>query len=359
MYYRIDELLARGVHVRLHVVAHVDRSTGVPEHWRSAGIEVFFHLRRGAWSALSPKPYIVASRTVGSLLPNLVNGPPIILFEGVHCAGWLAHPRLGGKAQWVRVHNRESEYYQQLSEAPTTTLRRFYYREEARRLRGYESSVLAQADLLLPMSPHDEAWCRTLNPREVLLHPSYVGPRSVTAQLGTGDYALFHGALHVDDNEAAARELVAVMQQRPGRRLIVAGRTPSGGLAAFAKTHPNVELIADPSTAEMHTLVQGAQVVLLRAKHRAGYKIKLIESLAMARHVVANAAIVHGAPGLRGAVTLADSEADLLAAIDAAWERACTETDLAERRILLQPYLRDALVQQLVQKIEEATFSRN
>ena len=182
MYYRIDELLTRGVQVRLHVVAFDDRRGSVPAHWRDAGIEVFFHLRRGAWSALSPKPYIVASRTVGSLLPNMANGAPVILFEGTHCTGWLAHPRLGSKAQWVRVHNHESDYYQQLSESQTGWARRLYYREEARRLRSYEPKVLAQADLLLPFSPHDAAWCESLRPREVMLQRSYVGPKEVDVQ---------------------------------------------------------------------------------------------------------------------------------------------------------------------------------
>ena len=359
VYYRIDELLARGVRVRLHVVAHEDRSATAPAHWASAGLQVFFHRRRGAWSALSPKPYIVASRTVGSLLPNLSNGAPVILFEGIHCAGWLAHPRLGEKAQWVRVHNRESEYYRQLSEAPTTALRRLYYREEARRLRAYEARVLAQADLLLPVSPHDETWCDSLGSGGVLLHRSYVGPAAVELRPGRGDYALFHAALHVDDNEAAARHLMDLMRQRPAYRLVVAGRTPSAALEAFAKTCDNVELIANPTTAKMHALIREAQVVLLRANHNAGYKIKLVESLAMARHVVANAAMLHGAPGLKPGVTLAQTDADWLAVLDRVWTLAITAADQDERATLMAPYLRGRLAEVLVEKIAEATFRRN
>ncbi len=359
VYYRIEELLLRGVHVRLHVVAREDRSADVPLHWRQAGIEVFSHLRRGPWSALLPRPYIVGSRAVGSLLPNLVNGAGVLLFEGVHCTGWLAHPRLGNKVQWVRVHNRESEYYEQLSLSPTTALRRLYYREEARRLRSYEARVLAQADLLLPVSPHDEAWCESLHSGGVLLHRSYVGPSKVDLALGCGEYALFHAALHVDDNETSARQLIALLEHRPAYRLIVAGRTPSAGLRAFAKTFTNVNIVADPSTAEMHALIRGAQVVLLRANHNAGYKIKLIESLAMARHVIANAAMVHGAPGLAAAVAVVETQEEWLAALDRCWTAETSETDQHHRSQLLAPYLRGALADRLVEKIREATFTKN
>ena len=289
----------------------------------------------------------------------MANGAPVILFEGVHCTGWLAHPRLGDKAQWVRVHNRESEYYQQLSESPTSLSRRLYYREEARRLRSYETKVLAQADLLLPFSPHDEAWCRSLKPRDVLLHRSYVGPKEVDVQLGRGDYALFHAALHVDDNEASARQSMTLMQARPQLKLVVAGRTPSVGLQAFAKTLRNVELIADPSTSAMHELIRGAQVVLLRANHTAGYKIKLVESLTLGRHVIANGAVVHGAPGLTSAVSLAETDAEWLAALDQLWTEDFTLNDYTRRVEEMRAYLRGPLADQLVGKIAEASFTRN
>ena len=360
VYYRIDALLSRGVAVRLHVVAHEDRRATVPAHWAAAGIDIFYHRRRGPWSALSRKPYITASRRVGSLLPNLANGAPVILFEGVHCAGWLGHPRLGDLAQWVRVHNVEAEYYAQLAAAPTTAARRLYYREEARRLRGYEARVLAQADLLLPASAQDEPWCERVNPGKVLAHRSYVPTAEVDVATGRGDYALFHGALHVDDNEAAARALMRVFEGMPVvRRLVVAGRAPSAGLKAAVDLADHVDLVESPNVATMRELIRNAQVVVLRAHHAAGYKVKLIESLALGRHVVANGAMYRGALALRAALHPAETEEDYRAAIEAVWERELSPADVDARRMMLRPYLRDGLAEAFVDRLRVETFKRN
>ena len=152
---------------------------------------------------------------------------------------------------------------------------------------------------------------------------------------------------------------MTLLQARPQLRLIVAGRQPSAGLGAFAKTLQNVELIADPSTVVMHQLIRGAQVVLLRANHDAGYKIKLIESLALGRHVIANAAVVHGAPGLTTAVTPAETDAEWLVALDKVWTEIVTLDDCTRRVDLMRTYLRGPLADQLVEKIAEATFNRN
>lgn len=382
VYYRIDALLARGVDVRLHVVAFEDRRDSYPEHWAAAGLEVFFHRRRGAWSALSRKPYITGSRQVGSLLPNLANGAPVILFEGIHCTGWLGHPRLGALAQWVRVHNVEADYYAQLAAAPTTWLRRLYYREEARRLRAYEGVVLAQADLLLPASAKDEAWCERVNPGSVFGHRSYVSTATVDVALGRGDYALFHGALHVDDNEAAARSLIRACDTLPVQaQLVIAGRAPSPALRSHIEGYAHVRLVANPSVHEMRQLIRGAQVVLLRAQHGAGYKIKLIESLALGRHVVANEAMYRGAPKLQHAIQgaaarlgghsrhthraphsgilAAESEGDYRAAIQWAWGRKISSDDLETRRKLLRAHLPDGLAEAFIARLREETFNRN
>ena len=360
VYYRIDALLARGVAVRLHVVAQDDRSADVPAHWVAAGVDVFYHRRRGAWSALSRKPYIVNSRQVGSLLPNLANGASVILFEGVHCAGWLGHPRLSDLSQWVRVHNVEADYYAQLAKAPTTWRRRLYYREEARRLRGYERRVLAQADLLLPASARDEPWCERVNPGKVFGHRSYVSTGEVDVLPGIGDYALFHGALHVDDNEAAARALMRVFEGMPaGRRLVVAGRVPSAGLKAAVALADRVDLVESPDVTVMRELIRNAQVLVLRAQHAAGYKIKLVESLALGRHVVANDAMFQGAPALRTALHHAESDEDYRAAMDTVWEREVSAADVAARRAIMRPYLRDGLAEAFVEKLRVETFKRN
>ena len=360
VYHRIDALLARGVDVRLHVVAHDDRRSTCPAHWRAAGIEVFAHRRRGALSALSRKPYIVASRQVGSLLPNLANGAPVILFEGTHCTGWLGHPRLGDHAQWVRVHNVEADYYAELSASPATPGRRAYYREEARRLRGYETEVLAQADLLLPISATDEAWCEGVNPGRVLGHRGYSGARQVDIRSGLGEYVLFHGGLHIGDNAIAALSVAeALAKNAPGIPVVIAGRRPPPRLAQSLAAYGNARLVADPSREAMQSLIQQAQVAVLRAGHGAGFKIKLVESLALARHVAANEAMYRGARDLVSGVSTFEDDAQLAAAVKGVWGVGVDEAEVARRRRLLRPYLPEHLVGAFIERLRAETFKRN
>lgn len=360
VYYRVDALLERGVHVDLHVVSQRAAPAPPPAHWLASGrLRLFEFPRRGWRAALSFQPYIVTSRAVAPLLPQLASGAPVILFEGVHTTAWLGHPRLAGKEQWVRVHNREADYYTELVGRGHGWRQNLYYREEARRLRRYEGTVLAEADLLLPISPQDDAWCTRIAPGRVLGQRGYSSTRSVTSAPGRGDYALFHGAFHVADNVTSALLLAERMQRRPNIRLVLAGRTPPGRLRAAVAGMPNVEVVADPDAPTMARLIREAQVLTLHTGHQAGYKIKLVESLAHGRWVLVNERMVVGAPGLRAGVRVADGERGWLDALDALWQRPFGTSDVPERSELLRGYLRDDLVAAFIRKLETATFRGN
>ncbi len=359
MHFRIEALLCAGVSIRLHVVATDDRSAAMPEHWGAAGLELFWHRRRGFWSGLSPKPYIVNSRRVGSMLPYLVNGPAVILFEGTHSCGFLGHPRLAGKTQWVRVHNREAEYYSELAQRPAPWLKRLYYQEEARRLASYEPQVLAQADLLLPASPRDEPWCASLVPGRVFGHRSYTSLQKVSSMPGRGDYALFHAALHIEDNVHAALSLAERMSKHLDKRLIIAGRQPPTAFIEQLRAYTNVELIANPSAMAMHALIAEAQVILLHSGHAAGYKIKLVESLALGRHILANSNMVAGSGRLADLVSVVDDLASWHNKLNELWQVDFDSTALVERRILLDPVLSPALGKSFCEKLASLTFTRN
>ena len=316
-------------------------------------MKVLWHRRRGPAAGLSPKPFIVASRAVPSLRRALARGTAPILLEGTHCCAYLDDPALRHREHWVRVHNREAEYYAELAARPAPLHKRLYYAEEARRLRAYEGRVLAKADLLLPASPQDEAWCERINPGAVFGHRSYTSIATVVSRQGRGDYALFHAALHIEDNAAAARTLAERVAGVEGLTLVVAGRQPPAALVAYLATLPHVRLVASPSTREMHDLIAGAQVLLLHSEHAAGYKIKLVESLAIGRHVLANPAIVAGAGGLAAATAVEADPAGWTARLRALWSQPFTPADVAARQKLLGPYLSPALGRAFCEKLRE------
>lgn len=359
VFYRVDSLLAEGVAIDLHVVAAAEPPAEPPPHWQSPLLRVFGYARRGRASALGRRPYIVASRDVPRLLPSLAAGAPAILYEGVHTTATLAHPRLGGHDQWVRVHNVEADYYAGLARSPAPLLDRVYFAVEARRLRGYERRVLAQADLLIPISRRDAPWCETLAPGRVLVQAGYASPEVVESRTGRGTYVLYHAGLHVADNADAAREVAGRVRDLADVELVVAGRSPSAALRDELASLPNVRLEADPSVERMHALISDAHVVLLESRHSAGFKLKLLESLARGRFVLANRHIVDGAPGLRRGVVVRDDGHSWREALGELMRRDFTAEDLAERRALLSGSLRGELVQTLLDKLHEVTFRTN
>ena len=359
VYYRIDSLLEKGVAVDLIVISQHPQPGPVPASWQDKRFSLYAYPRRGWRSLLSPKPYIVSSRAVGPLLPKLASGPPIILFEGIHTTAYLGHPRLGNHEQWVRVHNREAAYYQELADTTDAATSRFYYKEEARRLRSYEPRVLAEADLLLIVSQRDESYCETLAPQRVYLHPSSTSLKKVDIKKGRGEYVLFHAGLHVDDNAISAVELAKRMSARPDINFIIAGKDPSDQLRSKLSGFSNVELIANPSVEEMHALIANAQLLLLHANHQAGYKVKLVESLARGRWIIANSKMVHGAPSLKAGVSVIDEPDQWIAELDKLWEVSFLDKDEVSRVELLKGYLRDDLAEDFILKLKEVTFNRN
>ncbi len=359
VYYRIESLLEQGVTVELLVVSQHPQPGPIPASWRDKRFSLFTFPRRGKRSLLSLKPYIVSSRAVAPLLPKLASGPPIILFEGIHTTAYLGHPRLANHEQWIRVHNREAEYYQELSETTSSWKARMYYKEEARRLRTYEPSVLAEADLLLPISQKDESYCESLAPNRVLPHSCSTSLKAVDIKTGKGEYVLFHAGLHVSDNASSAIELAKRMSARPNIKFIIAGKDPSSQLEAKLNGLSNVELVANPSINEMHTLIANAQLILLHVNHQAGFKVKLLESLARGRWVLANSKMVYGAPGLKDGVAVADEPQEWISLVDKLWRRPFLNEDKEARVTLLKGYLRSDLAEVFVKKLKEVTFNRN
>ncbi len=353
-------MLQRGVAVDLHVVSAHPAPAAPPPAWVQTGLlRVFAFARLGWTSALSPRPYVVGSRAAADLLPQLASGAPVILFEGLHTTAYLGHTRLADHVQWVRVHNREATYYSELISREAGWRQNLYYRLEARRLRGYEPRVLAEADLLLPISQQDRGWCEALAPGRVHAVPAFGRAAEVGPRLGRGEYILFHAAFHVADNVRSALWLVRLLADAPDYPLVLAGRRPPEALRRAVIRYPHVRLVADPSAEAMTGLIRDAQVIALHTGHSSGYKVKLLESLAQGRWVLANREMLLGAPDLRGGVHQVDTEAGWLAGLREFWRKDFGEHDLAERRSLLSGRGGADAADRLVDLLKESTFNRN
>ena len=290
VYYKVKALAELGVKVHLHCFQY-GRS-------RSKDLErlcasVYYYPRRtGKLQLLNALPYVVVSRRSEALMDRLMADQHPILFEGLHCCFHLGDPRLQGRKRLVRAHNVEHDYYGALAKAASSTFRRTYYINEAHKLQRFEP-VLAEADRVLAISPKDEAYFGS-HFHNVVHIPAFHACEKVQVPDGIGDFAFYHGALGVAENDQAALHLVRTVFKDLPVKLVIAGSDASNELKRAIAKAPNVDLREDIDIEEIHRLVRTAQVNVLPTFQATGIKLKLLLCLFTGRHVVCNTPMVEG-----------------------------------------------------------------
>ncbi|MBX2973339.1 MAG: glycosyltransferase, partial [Flavobacteriales bacterium] len=124
--------------------------------------------------------------------------------------------------------------------------------------------------------------------------PAFHACNKVEVLDGLGDFAFYHGALGVAENDQAALFLVQKVFKGSPVKLVIAGSNASRELKREVANAPNVELRENIGTAEIHKLVRTAQVNVLPTFQSTGIKLKLLLCLYTGRHVVCNTPMVEG-----------------------------------------------------------------
>jgi glycosyltransferase involved in cell wall biosynthesis len=331
VYHKVKALHAIGVKVHLHCFQY-----GRPRARELDDLcaEVHYYPRRlGRMQLFNALPYVVVSRRSEALVHRLAKDDHPILFEGLHCCFHLGDPRLAGRRRLVRAHNVEHDYYAALAKADGNAFRRTYFLNEARKLQRFEP-VLSEADHILAISPKDEAYFAG-HFRHVVHVPAFHACHHVEVPSGTGDFALYHGALGVPENDQAALFLVRRVFPGLDAKLVIAGSDPSRELRREVARMPNVELRSGIGTDEIHRLVRQAQVNVLPTFQATGIKLKLLLCLFTGRHVVCNRPMVEGT-GLDGLCHVHDDPEAMRRSILACMERPVDATVTAERTRVLE-----------------------
>lgn len=302
VYYKAKALAELGVHVHLHCFQYGRAKAKELERFCAS---VHYYPRNlGKLQLFNALPYVVVSRRSDALMERLLHDDHPILFEGLHCCYHLGDPRLVGRIRIVRAHNVEHDYYGALAKAATSAFRRTYFINEAHKLQRFEP-VLAEATRVLAISPKDEAYFGA-HFHNVTHVPAFHASEKVEVPDGLGDFAFYHGALGVAENDQAALYLVQKVFDGLPVKLVIAGSDASKELRrAVAKApklpngQPSVELREGIATEEIHALVRAAQVNVLPTFQSTGIKLKLLLCLFNGRHVVCNTPMVEGT-GLDG-----------------------------------------------------------
>jgi hypothetical protein len=290
VYHKVKALHAIGVQVHLHCFQY-----GRPRARELAAFcaEVHYYPRKlGRMQLFSALPFVVVGRRSEALVHRLLKDGHPILFEGLHCCFHLGDPRLAGRRRIVRAHNVEHDYYAALAKADGNAFRRTYFLNEARKLHRFEP-VLSEADHILAISPKDQSYFDG-HFHNVVHVPAFHACDQVDVPPGTGDFAFYHGALGVPENDQAALFLVRRVFRGLDVKLVIAGSDAGAELRREVARTPNVELRSNIGTNEIHRLVREAQVNVLPTFQATGIKLKLLLCLFTGRHVVCNRPMVEG-----------------------------------------------------------------
>lgn len=262
-------------------------------------------------------PYIVKTRRSRLLEECLLKDQQPILFEGLHTCYPLLNPEIQRKRTVVRAHNVEHDYYRYLGHQERNLLKQLYFSKEAERLKQWEQ-VLEKASAVAAISLNDQEHFQRKYGHSHYV-PVFHGNEQVAQLAGRGRFCLYHGNLSVPENREAALYLIREVWQALDLPLLVAGMNPGRELAQAAASHPQVELVANPSAGELEQLIREAQVHVLPTFQSTGIKLKLLNVLYNGRHCVVNSSMVTGT-GLEPLVQVANTSGEMRKMVEQQWE---------------------------------------
>lgn len=290
VFYKVKALSQKGVNVHLHCFQYGRKAAKV---LKDMCYEVNYYRRDISKKHLfKSSPYIVSSRASDELVNNLLKDDYPILMEGLHTTALLEERKLKGRMRIVRTHNIEHEYYQNLAKVETDIFKKYYFFNEAVKLKRYES-ILTKADLLLAISKNDEKHFSRIH-KNVDFIPAFHPFKDVQCKPGKGDYVLYHGNLSVGENWNAAKFLLNNVFDDLNIPLKIAGLKPPRQLVSLLNGMENVELIANPDDETLHSLIENAHVNVSITAQRTGLKLKLLNTLYNGRFCLVNDKMLSG-----------------------------------------------------------------
>lgn len=334
LYYKIPALHALGWKVVLHYFQYkAGRGAAGLEPFCEA---IYSYPRKSFLKCLfDSQPYIVASRVTHTLLNRMNADNAPVLLEGIHCTGIVPQLRKD-KNVIIRIHNDEAVYYQQLHGTETSLLRKWYLKQEYRKLQAYQQTLPASAHYFFVSDTDRLAFAEKYKFGNSSFLPCFLPWQEVQSQEGMGNYCLYHGNLDVSENRKAAQWLIDSVFNRTSIPLVIAGR--GAGQLKTNHTPAHVKFVEAPGDDELTGLIRHAHIHLLPSFNATGVKLKLLHALFEGRFCITNRQGLAGSGLREGAVTLAETADDLLEGITMLMQRPFTSADRQQRISDLESY---------------------
>jgi hypothetical protein len=347
LFYKLPALQAQGVAIHLHCFTKNRSSQDILKNYC---VSVDYYQRKvGIKSLNRALPYIVASRTSERLVENLLKDDYPILMEGVHCTAITNDNRFNNRRKFVRLHNVEYQYYEQLYHNSTGFLKKLYFKNEKKLLARYEADLVSKATAFWTVTKADEwVYRNKLQCKTVDYLPLFLPEWHVTAKPGMGFYCLYHANLEVPENEAVALWLLESVFSKIDTPLVIAGKNPSTALEAKAHEHLHTCLVANPTEEAMQEMINKAHIHVLPSFSTTGIKIKLLNALFNGRHVVVNNQMIDGL-GLENCCHLAENAHALCTLLPKLFQTPFTAVEVDNRATLLsQHFNNEAAASQMI-----------
>ncbi len=282
IYHRIKSLHEAGIEIILHAFY---KEFSLPNELAMICKRIYLLPRKKMWHAKNlHTPLFVQSRRSNPMVEVLLQDDHPILFEGLHTLYHFNDPRLATRKKFIRLHNIESNYYSHLYRVEQHILKKNYYSFESNKLLAFEKKMLPLADAIFTISEKENQMISPHTTKSIFI-PPFIDP-VIKSKPGMGEYALYHGDLSIKENEKATRFLIQAVLPNIDFPLKIAGRNPSHILKRLILKNKNCTLVENPSNDEMFELIENAQVILAPFSQSSGYKIKLLESLRLGRHII-------------------------------------------------------------------------
>lgn len=326
VFFKLQALSQKGIQVHLHCYEYGRKPVDILE---SLCYEVNYYKRDISKKHLFKTiPYIVSSRNSEELVQRLLKDNYPILLEGLHTAGLLEDSRLKKRKISVRTHNIEHEYYLNLAKAETAVLKKYYFYNEAAKLKKYEK-VLRKADQLIAISQKDMDYF-SKHFKNVSFIPAFHPHKTVQIKPGKGEYVLYHGNLSVAENFNAVRYLVTSVFSDIDIPFKVAGLNPPEHLINLIAEHSNVSLIPNPTDEELYDLISEAHINISITFQATGLKLKLLNTLYNGRFCLVNDKMLSGS-ALDSLCIIANDAASLKKQIKALRKKTFSQKTIQER----------------------------
>jgi hypothetical protein len=311
VFYKMKALSEKGIKINLHCFEYGRKENNELNKFAD---NVFYYQRKNSKSLLfNTLPYIVLSRNSEELKKNLQNDLAPVLMEGMHSTFLLNDGAFKERLTVVRTHNIEHEYYEGLSRTEKNIFKRYYFHNEAGKLKKYES-VLSDAKAIAAISPADTAYYMHKF-QGVHYIPAFHPFDEVKILPGKGDFALYHGNLSVGENDEAALFLVQKVFKYLRHKLVIAGSRPSVELKNAVGNSDNVELRDDLNHHQMLKMISEAQCNILPTFQSTGIKLKLLTALYCGRTCIVNTPMVMNT-GLESLCVISDTAEELQESIN-------------------------------------------